>query len=324
MGIIKSGKLSINQLEEIIFKNLGYERDDIITRPFVGQDCGCFLGNEDIITVTSDPITATSEDMGRLAVIVNLNDIATSFATPLAITVTILAPVGTTQEEIKKLMSDISDECIKNKVQIIGGHTEVTSAVNKMIVSITAFGRIEKGKFNSISKVHSGQKIYMSKSISLEGIMIIVKEKKEELKNVLSQEEIQRAENFYDELSVAKDAYVLRNKDISFLHDVTEGGLFGAIYEMMRYCNKGCVINYNDIKINNITRKVCDYYKIDATRLISSGCMLIITDDILEEEIDGVSFTQIGVVTDEDMIFIKDGKTITITEPDSDAIYEVL
>lgn len=324
MGIIKSGKLSINQLEEIIFKNLGYERDDVITRPFVGQDCGCFLGNEDIITVTSDPITATSEDMGRLAVIVNLNDIATSFATPLAITVTILAPVGTTQEEIKKLMSDISDECIKNKVQIIGGHTEVTSAVNKMIVSITAFGRIEKGKFNSISKVHSGQKIYMSKSISLEGIMIIVKEKKEELKNVLSQEEIQRAENFYDELSVAKDSYVLRNKDISFLHDVTEGGLFGAIYEMMRYCNKGCVINYNDIKINNITRKVCNYYKIDATRLISSGCMLIITDDILEEEIDGVSFTQIGVVTDEDMIFIKDGKTITITEPDSDAIYEVL
>ena len=175
MGIIKSGKLSINQLEEIIFKNLGYERDDVITRPFVGQDCGCFLGNEDIITVTSDPITATSEDMGRLAVIVNLNDIATSFATPLAITVTILAPVGTTQEEIKKLMSDISNECIKNKVQIIGGHTEVTSAVNKMIVSITAFGRIEKRKFNSISKVHSGQKIYMSKSISLEGIMIIVK-----------------------------------------------------------------------------------------------------------------------------------------------------
>lgn len=324
MGIIKSGKLSINQLEEIIFKNLGYERDDVITRPFVGQDCGCFLGNEDIITVTSDPITATSKDMGRLAVIVNLNDIATSFATPLAITVTILAPVGTTQEEIKKLMSDISDECIKNKVQIIGGHTEVTSAVNKMIVSITAFGRIEKRKFNSISKVQSGQKIYMSKSISLEGIMIITKEKKEELKNVLSQEEIHRAENFYEELSVIKDAYVLRNKDIAFLHDVTEGGLFGAIYEMMRYCNKGCVINYNDIKINNITRKVCDYYKIDATRLISSGCMLIITDDILEEEIDSVSFTQIGVVTDEDMIFIKDGKTITITEPDSDAIYEVL
>ena len=52
--------------------------------------------------------------------------------------------------------------------------------------------------------------------------------------------------------------------------------------------------------------------------------MLIITDDILEEEIDGVSFTQIGVVTDDNMIFIRDGKTNDITEPDSDAIYEVL
>jgi len=324
MSIIKSGKLSINQLEEIIFKNLGYERDDIITRPFIGQDCGCFLGNDDIITVTSDPITATSKDIGRLAVIVNLNDIATSFATPLAITVTILAPVGTTQEEIKKIMSDISDECVKNKIQVIGGHTEVTSAVNRPIVSITAFGRIERSKFNNISKVESGQKIYMSKSISLEGIMIIVKEKKEELKDVLSEDEMQKAENFYEELSIIKDAYVLRNNDISFLHDVTEGGILGAIYEMMRYCNKGCVINYNDIKINNITRKVCDHYNIDPTRLISSGCMLIITDDILEEEIDGVGFTQIGVVTDDNMIFIRDGKTNDITEPDSDAIYEVL
>ena len=313
MSIIKSGKLSINQLEEIIFKNLGYERDDIITRPFIGQDCGCFLGNDDIITVTSDPITATSKDIGRLAVIVNLNDIATSFATPLAITVTILAPVGTTQEEIKKIMSDISDECVKNKIQVIGGHTEVTSAVNRPIVSITAFGRIERSKFNNISKVESGQKIYMSKSISLEGIMIIVKEKKEELKDV-----------FYVELCIIQHAYVLRNNDISFLHDVTEGGILGAIYEMMRYCNKGCVINYNDIKINNITRKVCDHYNIDPTRLISSGCMLIITDDILEEEIDGVSFTQIGVVTDDNMIFIRDGKMNDITEPDSDAIYEVL
>jgi len=318
MSINKLGKLSINQLEEIIFKNLGYERNDIITSPFVGQDCGCFLANDDIITVTSDPITATSKDMGRLAVIVNLNDIATSFATPLAITVTILAPVGTTQEEIKKIMSDISDECIKNKVQVIGGHTELTSAVNRPIVSLTAFGR------DAISKVESGQKIYMSKSISLEGVMIIVKEKKEELKDVLSEDEMHKAENFYEELSITKDAYVLRNKNISFLHDVTEGGIFGAIYEMMRYCNKGCVINYNDIKINKITRKVCEHYNIDPTRLISSGCMLIITDDILEEEIEGVSFTQIGVVTDNDMIFIRDGKTNDITEPDSDAIYEVL
>ena len=198
-----------------------------------------------------------------MAVIVNINDIATSFATPLAITVTILAPVGTTQEEIKKIMSDISDECVKNKIQVIGGHTEVTSAVNRPIVSITAFGRIERSKFNNISKVESGQKIYMSKSISLEGIMIIVKEKKEELKDVLSEDEMQKAENFYEELSIIKDAYVLRNNDISFLHDVTEGGILGAIYEMMRYCNKGCVINYNDIKINNITRKVCDHYNID-------------------------------------------------------------
>lgn len=324
MSIIKSGKLSINQLEDIVFKNTGSDRDDVITKPFIGQDCGYFLGKDDIITVTTDPITATSNEMGRLAVIVNLNDIATSFATPMAITVTILAPIGTKQEDIRLIMRDISDECIKNNVKIIGGHTEVTSAVNRPVVSITAFGRLQKSKYSNIQKVESGQKIYMSKSISLEGTMLIVKEKKKELENLLTQKEILKAENFYEQLSVVKDAYVLNDKNISLLHDVTEGGLFGAIYEMMKYCNKGCIINYNDISINKITRKVCDYYDIEPTNLISSGCMLIITDEILEEEIDGISFTQIGVVTDKDMIYIKEGKEYIIPEPESDAIYQVL
>ena len=219
MSIIKSGKLSINQLEDIVFKNTGSFRDDVITKPFIGQDCGYFLGKDDIITVTTDPITATSNEMGRLAVIVNLNDLATSFATPMAITVTILAPIGARQEDIRLIMRDISDECIKNNVQIIGGHTEVTSAVNRPVVSITAFGRLQKIKYNNIQKVESGQKIYMSKSISLEGTMLIVKEKKKELENLLTQKEILKAENFYEQLSVVKDAYVLKDKNISLLHD---------------------------------------------------------------------------------------------------------
>lgn len=325
MSIIKSGKLNISQLENIIFNNIGSIRKDVVTKPFVGQDCGFFLGNNDIISVTSDPITATSKNIGRLAVIVNINDVATSFAEPIAITVTILAPENTEEEKIKEIMSDISDECTKYNVQIIGGHTEVTSAVNREIVSITAFGRIDKDKYENLGKVKAGQKIYMSKSISLEGSLILLEEKMNELKDILTKEEISTTLSNFEKLSVLKDSQVLRNKNISLLHDVTEGGIFGAIYEMMKYAQKGCKIDVEKINVNNVTKKICDYFNIDIFRLLSSGCLLIITEDELERYIDGIEFTQIGVVTEsKDIIYVKDEKFYKIQEPSSDSIYEVI
>lgn len=325
MQKLENGKLNISQLSDMVFSNVGQKREDIITVPQIGQDCGCFFAQNDIITVTSDPITATTQEIGKLAVTVNLNDIVSSSATPMAITVTILAPTGTKDEDIKKVMNDISNECKKNNVQIIGGHTEVTQSVNKMIVSITALGKIDKQKYDSIPRVKAGQKIYMSKQIALEGTMIIIKEKEDELKNVISQREIDAAKKFIDSISVTKESEILKDYKISMMHDVTEGGILGAIYEMMTYAKKGCIINHNDIKINPITRKVCKHYKIDPTRLISSGCMLVITDDILPKKIEGTYFAQIGIVTDShDKILIKDAVQSQIEEPKSDELYKIL
>ena len=115
MENLKNGKLSMKQLNESVFSYIGEKRQDVLTVPSIGQDCGYFLGNDDIISVTSDPITATSKDIGRLAVIVNMNDILASFATPLAITVTILAPKNTTDYEIKCLIYLLNVKITKYK-----------------------------------------------------------------------------------------------------------------------------------------------------------------------------------------------------------------
>ena len=325
MENLKNGKLSIKQLNESVFSYIGEKRQDVLTVPSIGQDCGYFLGNDDIISVTSDPITATSKDIGRLAVIVNMNDVLASFATPLAITVTILAPKNTTDYEIKTIMSDISAECKNYKIQIIGGHSEITSAVNQIVVSITAFGRLSKEKYKSIKPIEAGQKIYMSKEIALEGTMVIVNEKEQDLKSILSEKEIKTAKKFIDKISVFEDVKLLEKYNISLMHDVTEGGLFGALYELMNSVKKGCIINYNDIKINSITKKICTNYNLDPARLLSSGCLVFISDDIIDKKINGINFSQIGVVLDmEEKMYIKDGKQYEIKEPYSDELYKVI
>lgn len=325
MKSLNNGKLSISQLEKLIYTNLGKKRQDILTLPLIGQDCGYFDANDSIISVTSDPITATDTNIGKLSVIINLNDIATSFAEPIAITVVILCPPNTTEDTIYNIMKDISNECIKNNVQVIGGHTEVTDSVNRSIVCITAFGKIDKKRYENISPAVEGSHIYMSKEVSLEGSMIISLEKKEELKDIITKEEFETANGFINSLSVLKESRILKTKNISLMHDVTEGGIFGALYEMCKSVKKGCIIDYDEILVNDITKKICDYYNIDSMRLLSSGCMLIISNEELDNEIDGIKFTKIGQITNQEKyLFKKDNKTFEIIEPNSDEIYKVI
>lgn len=325
MKSLNNGKLNISQLEKLIYTNLGKKRQDILTLPLIGQDCGYFDASDSIISVTSDPITATDMNIGKLSVIINLNDIATSFAEPIAITVVILCPPNTTEDTIYNIMKDISNECIKNNVQVIGGHTEVTDSVNRTIVCITAFGKLDKKRYENISLATQGSHIYMSKEVSLEGSMIICLEKKEELKNVLSNQEFETANTFIDKLSVLKESQILKNKNIALMHDVTEGGIFGALYEMCKSIKKGCIVDYEKILVNDITKKICNHYNINPMRLLSSGCMLIISNEELEDEIDNIRFTKIGIITDkQEYLFKKEDKFFEIIEPNSDEIYKVI
>ena len=143
---MKEGKLNFDDLRKIIINSRKIKRDEVLVRNDVGEDCSVIDFGDYEAMFSTDPITGATENVGKLAVHINCNDIASSGGEPIAILVTILAPVTSSLEEINDVMKEISEEAAKINVEIIGGHTEVTSAVNKMIVSVTAIGKSEKGK----------------------------------------------------------------------------------------------------------------------------------------------------------------------------------
>lgn len=315
-----NGKLSSDLLKKIIFSNIGYKRKEVLTTPFIGQDCGYFdAGGDDIICITTDPITATSEDIGKLAVMINLNDIAAAMATPFAVTVTVMMPITNTDTDVEKIMLDISSFCKKYFVQVIGGHTEFTNAVGKPIVSITALGKIDRKRYFNASKAKSGSYIYVSKTMGLEGSYIIVREKYDEMAKVLSCDEIQEAISYIDRLSVIKDSSNLFDKDICTMHDITEGGLLGALSEISDNVGLNYELYEQKIPITKVTKKICDYYEIDPLKLISSGSMMIISNETLPEKVGDISYSLIGKFTDK-IDKTKDDKSRIVT----DEIYKVL
>ncbi len=335
---MKIGKLTIENLKNLILNNIKKNRKEILTNPEIGGDCAIIEVGDKLLYLSSDPITGATEKIGSLIVNINANDIATSGSTLVGIMLTILAPPGTEKKELSLIIQEAQKECDILNMEILGGHTEITDAVNRIVVSGTVVGIGEKKDFNNRKKPGLGDKILITKGIGIEGTGIICTEKRKELEEIFGKEIIEEGQKYLKKISVVKDAEIA--KDVAkVMHDVTEGGILGAIWEVCELFNLGAEIEDSKLKVSEVTQKICDYYKLDPLRLISSGTMLIIVGEkdiellqkkLLEENIE--SF-EIGTLTEKkDKIILKKcgektgfkEERIVIAEPESDELYKVV
>lgn len=327
---MKIGKLTINDLKEIIFKNIRNNRSEVITNPEIGGDCAVITtSGDDVIYLSSDPITGATNSLGKLGININANDIATSGVSPLGVMLTILAPPGTTRESLEDIIKEAQEQCDILNMSILGGHTEITDAVNRIVLSVTAIGIGKKNEIKDRRTVLQGDALIITKGIGIEGTGIIASEKSEELEERFGIEFVQKCKNYLNMTSVVKDG-IISNKYAKGMHDVTEGGLLGALWEMCELYKLGCKVDYNKIKISDEVRALTNYFDIDPLKLISSGTMLIsvaakdsaeLLDSLIKE---GIEAYEIGFLTDDKSKILEiNGKEVKIEEPESDELYKV-
>ncbi|KEH99204.1 AIR synthase family protein [Clostridium botulinum] len=269
------GKLEWKDLKNIINNNRGVKREDVRIRSGIGEDCSVINFGEYECVVSTDPITGADKNIGKLAVHINCNDIASCGVEPLGILVTILAPPNTKLEEIENIMNEINYETKKLNIEILGGHTEITDAVNKMIVSCTVMGKTKQGKSVSTAGAKIGDDIVVTKYLCLEGSSIIVNDYYEKAREVLTDDEIKEAKNYVNHISVIKEGKIAGDFGVNSMHDITEGGLLGALWEVAEGSNVGFKVYKKQLPITNVTKKLCNFFKIDPLKFISSGSMVI-------------------------------------------------
>nr|WP_307774421.1 AIR synthase family protein [uncultured Cetobacterium sp.] len=327
---MKIGKLTISDLENLIFKNITNTNKDIISSGEIGNDCAAIQVDKKVVYLSTDPITGANSGLGKLAININCNDIATVGIQPTGIMLTILAPPHTEKEELATLMKEAQEEANKIGVSIIGGHTEITNAVNKTVISATSIGVGDIKDFKSKGNVKAGDRLIITKGCGIEGTGIIAFEKEEEILENLGQDILTAGKNLLDLTSVVKDG-IISNKYSKGMHDVTEGGLLGALWESSCFYNLGINIDFKKIKIHDCTKKICNFFHINPLKLISSGTMLIICDknnvDHLISDLNknNIEAFNIGYFTESsEKILVKDDQKITIEAPESDELYKVV
>ena len=321
-----TGKLENEKLQEIL-QSISFHRKEVLVGAGVGLDTTQIDFGDKICVLSTDPITGAKENIGSLAVDISVNDTSTSGAENIGVLLTILAPEGTTPQDIREIMADASRRAEELEIEIVGGHTEITDAVNRFVLSSTSIGILDKKDQIPADKIQEGDSVYVSKYIGIEGTAILAHDKEEKLKTILTQDEIDYAKSLLKWISVQDDAKYAKNEHLSYMHDVTEGGLLGAVYEAHQGIKKGIEIICENVPVLDVTKKICDYFKIKPFRLISSGSMLIISSDSsLEKKFEGsdIKLTKIGTVKGEDPIIITDDIPERILPPYADELYKVI
>lgn len=328
---MKIGKVPENVLERSVFKQLHTKRPEVLMGAGIGEDCAAVkLAEDEVFVLSTDPITGTAKDIGRLAIQITVNDLASSGAEPVGVLLTILLPPETKESHLKKIMEQMEEACAAAKVQIMGGHTEVTQVVNQPVVTVCGVGKVKEGKLVLTSGARPGMDIVVTKWIGIEGTSIIAKEKEEELKTRFSASFVDKAKGLDVYLSVLSEAAVAVKSGVSAMHDITEGGIFGALWEMAEASGIGLDIDVKKIPIRQETIEICEFYGINPYRLISSGSMLMAAEDgnklVRELEKAGINAVVIGKATEgrERMIRKDEEEHSFLERPKTDELYQVL
>lgn len=327
---MKVGKVPENVLKRSVIKQLHYRRDEVIVGPGIGEDCAALaLEPDEMVVMSTDPITGTTKDIGKLAIQITANDLASAGAEPIGVLLTILLPDGTREIALKRIMEQMELACRDAKMQILGGHTEVTKVVNQPVVSVTGVAKAKKGQLVTTAGARPGMDIVVTKWIGLEGTTILSKEKEAELKEHFPEEFVDTAISFEQYLSVIPEAAVAVKSGVGAMHDVTEGGIFGALWEMAEASDVGLEIDLKKIPIRQETIEVCEYFDVNPYGLVSSGSMLMAAEDG-EKLVDrlaraGIPASVVGkAVAGNDRVILRDGERRFLEPPKTDELYKVL
>ncbi len=326
---MEQGKLPTGLLKKLVFDNIKGKNPHVMIGPEVGEDCAAVEFGDYACVLSTDPITGAEKGAGTLAVHISCNDIASCGVEPIGILITLMVPANGAEDDIDRVMKEAGEAAEELGVEIMGGHTEITSAVNKMVISTTAIGKAHIGRIVTTKGAKLGDDVVMTKWAGLEGTSIIASDLENELSGVLNSDEIISAQSLIKHISVVPEGVLAGKYRVNSMHDVTEGGILGAAWEIAEISETGIELYLKEIPVLETTKKICEYYKINPYRLISSGSMIMTCKEgtklvsLLKDK--GITASIIGKIIEKDRITIdEEGNKHLLEPPQADELFKVV
>lgn len=326
---MKVGKISEVALSRAVFKQLKNRRDEVLFGGSIGEDCAAMkLGKGEVCVISSNPVTGAGKIQGALAVYSAVNNLVTSGAEAIGVMMTVLLPEDFKESRLVELNEQIEEVCQQLQIQVMGGHTEVTVAVNEPVFSVTAIGKVKESELLHAKNAKADQDIVMSKWIGMEGSVSIVAAKEKELLERFPKAMIDQIKKMLPGCCVNVEAALAVKSGVSAMHDISSGGIYGALYELSEAAGVGLEIDLRAIPIKQETVEICEYLGLNPYYLKSGGSMLMVCDHgqelvrLLEKE--GISAAVIGRTTSENAkAVVNEGEVSYLERPKADELLKV-
>ncbi|BFL45593.1 AIR synthase family protein [Lactonifactor longoviformis] len=327
---MRIGKLPEPVLIRSVLKEISHRRAEVLAGPGVGRDSAAVeIGPGEVFVLSSDSVTGEGIYTVSRGVYAVVNDLAASGAEPVGIMATVLLPKKTDESYLKHRMRELERICRELHLEVLGGHTEVTEAVNQPVFSLTGTGKIKKQNLMSASEIKPGQDLVLTKWIGLEATAAIAREKKAELLERFSLAFVEEASNFEQYLSVLPEAQIAVEAGVTAMHDLRTGGVFGALWEMASGGDIGLEVDLRSIPVRQETVEICEAFGLNPYQVTSSGSLLLAAENgnhlvrALSQK--GIHGAVIGKTTEgRERILRNQGEVRYLDKPQPDELHKIL
>jgi hydrogenase maturation factor len=294
------------------------------------------IGHDQVLIIAEDPIFTIPglplEMFGWYTVHIGASDVAVMGVKPRYMTYTLLMPPETSEKDFKTIIDSIHQTAKELEIAIVGGHTGYYPGfAAPTIGGITVFSIAEKDSYVTPSGARPGNDVILTKGPAIETAAILSVVREKELQANYPQDLIEKAKDLNKQMTVVRDALTaMEAGGISAMHDATEGGVLGGLFEIANASKVGMDIDESLFVYPDEVRIVCEAFQIDPIAAIAEGSLLItgrpdysskIIQKLKEIEIEASIIGTVSEDTDKRTLKRRDGSTIPLHIPAQDPFW---
>jgi len=184
-------------------------------------------------------------------------------------------------EEFEEYWDAFHRECNKLRIAILGGHTGRYVGCDYTIIGGGVMMTLApEDRYLSSNMAGHGDSVIMTKGVAIATTGILARTFPKTVEKAYGSSFLKRAQSHFYQFSTVKDALIaasvgLRDEGVTAMHDVTEGGLLGAIYELTQASKVGIEIDLSNVIITNEAKLICDLFHVDPYVTLSEGTLII-------------------------------------------------
>jgi hydrogenase expression/formation protein HypE len=279
------GKISPQIFEELIFPRLGARDENIIVGPQHGVDVSIIRVGDKAMSLTTDPVFIVPEygweRAAWFAFHIIASDSVTSGLNPAYLSIDLNLPLEITKEQLTLTWDTIQHECKKYGIAIVCGHTaRYDNCHYPMVGGATMIGIGGLEDYVTPALIKQGDKLIITKGPAIEASGIFATMFPGMLGKKYGNEFSNKAQKIFYKMSVVEDALTaiscgVRDNGVSAMHDATECGIYGGVYEIAQAASLGVRLDKDRIVVEDGVKEICDLFKIDPYSSISEGTLII-------------------------------------------------